>query len=310
VRGALRHVGAVVASVVLLTGCTSGLDSASDVEREVEVEDLTEVQPAGFERYAALGDSFTAAPLVPDTALAEGCLRSDGNYPSLVADRLDVDTFVDVSCGGAETRHLVEPQWTVEDASVPPQLRAVTPNTDLVTLGIGGNDFGLFSTLVSTCSRLGRQDPTGSPCADHLAEQGTDLVEVAGRISSRVETSVRRVRRRSPEATVMVIGYPRLTPASGRCRALPFAPGDYRHGTRVSEALNESLRRAAESAGAIFVDMYARSEGHDICSDAPWVNGARTVKGEALAFHPFAAGQEAVADAVVELIESQESASD
>ena len=38
-----------------------------------------------YRSYVALGDSYTAAPLVPSTDTSNGCLRSSGNYPSLVA---------------------------------------------------------------------------------------------------------------------------------------------------------------------------------------------------------------------------------
>ena len=41
-----------------------------------------------FQRYVALGDSYTAAPLVPDTDTTNGCLRSTNNYPALVAAAL------------------------------------------------------------------------------------------------------------------------------------------------------------------------------------------------------------------------------
>ena len=43
----------------------------------------------------------------------------------------------------------------------------------------------------------------------------------------------------------------------------------------------------------------AATEGHDICAEDPWVNGAVTDQQRALAFHPFAAEQAAVAEAVV-----------
>ena len=42
--------------------------------------------------------------------------------------------------------------------------------------------------------------------------------------------------------------------------------------------------------------MHAVSTGHEVCSSDPWVNGSTTDESAALAFHPFAAGQEAVAD--------------
>ncbi len=285
----------------LLLGACSSEDVDPDALQS-GVEDVTDASPPSFTRYVALGDSFTAAPLVPTTDLADGCFRSDSNYPSLVAERLDIDTFVDVSCSGAETADLTAPQQTVQDSSVPPQLDAVGPGTDLVTLGIGGNDFDLFHTLVATCSQLRAEDPTGSPCADTLEDRGVDLVATTERISGRVVAAVRQVQERAPSAEVLLVGYLRIAPSDGRCPELSFARDDYAFGQRVSQALNDALARAARRTGVEFVDMYAASEGHDVCSDEAWVNGRNTVQGEALAFHPFAEGMEAVADEVVEAL--------
>ena len=51
-----------------------------------------------------------------------------------------------------------------------------------------------------------------------------------------------------------------------------------------------------------FLDAYAASAGHDVCSEDPWVNGRRTQAGVALAFHPLAEGQEAIAEALEDLL--------
>ncbi len=290
----MKLAAAALAGALLLGACSSAAEPADPAA------DAADLLPGpSYEKYVALGDSFTAAPLVPTTDLADGCLRSDGNYPSLVAAELDVAELVDVSCSGADTRDLQRRQRTVGDATVPPQLRALDRDTDLVTLGIGGNDFDLFATLVQTCSSLGADDPAGSPCATELEGRGVDLVARTERIGARVESAVERIRRRAPEADVVLVGYPRIAPESGRCQALPFAEGDYAFGAEVSRALNAALEDAAGRAGAGFVDMHAASEGHDVCSDDAWVNGHRTVRGEALAFHPFAAGMEAVAAEVI-----------
>ena len=299
-RRRVRVLAATVAALATLISCSSpDADDPGDVRRKVQ--DVAS-PPAQVERYAALGDSFTAGPLIPTTDLASGCFRSDHNYPALVAEQLDIPKVRDVSCSGADTTDLTGRQQTIRDASVPPQLRAVTRGTDLVTLGIGGNDFGLFGTLVSTCAQVGQQDSTGSPCADTLRARGIDLVGEAREISGRVEDAVREVRQRAPGATVVLVGYLRLVPSSGRCRGLPFARGDYAFGDRVTRGLNDALARAARRTGARFVDMYSASKGHDVCSRDPWVNGARTEEGKALAFHPLAEGMEAVADRVVKTL--------
>ena len=52
-----------------------------------------------------------------------------------------------------------------------------------------------------------------------------------------------------------------------------------------------------DESGAQLVDIANASVGHDVCSKAPWVNGASVKAGTA--FHPNAAGAEATADAIV-----------
>ena len=245
------------------------------------------------QRYVALGDSFTAAPLVPTTDISNGCFRSDRNYPSLLAASLDL-RLRDVSCSGATTGDLVRRQRTVREASVPPQLRAVDPRADLVTLGIGGNDLGLFSSLVRTCLDLRRLDPQGAPCAGSAV--GRRLLAAAPTIGDHVRLAVERVQRRAPEARIVLVGYLRVAPSDGACpRLLPFARGDVAFGDRVLRALDGALRDAADARGVDYLDAYALSEGHDVCSDQPWVNGQRTRAGIALAFHPLAAGMRALA---------------
>jgi hypothetical protein len=94
----------------------------------------------------------------------------------------------------------------------------------------------------------------------------------------------------------VLVGYPRIAPSTGACpRRLPLARGDVAFGDRVLRALDGALRDAAASTGVDYLDAYAASEGHDVCSDRPWVNGRQTRAGVALAFHPLAAGMRGLA---------------
>ena len=254
------------------------------------------------DRYVALGDSFTSGPFVPVTDLADGCFRSNGNYPSLLADRLDAEVFVDVSCAGAQTAHLRRAQHTVTGARVPAQLLAVTPETTLVTLGIGGNDAGLFARLTQECVSLRSTDPGGSPCRAQL-DRGEGVRALVSRAGRNVERVLVRVRTRAPQARVVLVGYPRLAPATGTCpRRLPYADGDVAFGHEVQRLLNTALRDAARRAGVEFLDMRDASRGHDLCGEAPYVQGARTDRTAALAFHPRPRGMRAVADRLEALL--------
>jgi lysophospholipase L1-like esterase len=275
--------------LVLVTACSGGQPPAA--------------RPSGprFDRYVALGDSYSAGPLIPTTDLAGGCARSDHDYPSLVARRLNVRTFVDVTCSAATTADLAGHQHPFPQSRVPPQLRAVTRGTDLVTLGIGGNDLDLFGTLVDTCTRLRSADPTGAPCTRHFAARHA-LSTVVRTIGARVRHALVAVRHRAPHATVVLVGYLRLVPEHGTCAALPLATGDYVFGRRVSRALAGAMRQAAHRVGVRFVDMYSASRGHSVCSPQPWVNGAVTDRQRALAYHPFLSGMRADARQVLHAV--------
>ena len=121
--------------------------------------------------YVSLGDSFTAAPFVPNqVGRPAGCGRSDHNYPSLVTAATGARHVRDVSCSSATTRHMTSPQ-AVAFGTNPPQFDALDTGTRLVTIGIGGNDVGLVGAA-TTCLRLGLLAPTGSACRSHFAKPG------------------------------------------------------------------------------------------------------------------------------------------
>ena len=288
---------AIAAAALMLTGCTQGSAAPDPAASSTAPASSTPPEPVG--RYVALGDSYAAGPLIPTTDLAGGCARSDHNYGHLLADALDVTDFVDVTCSGATTRDLTHVQRTFGDARIPPQMRAVTADTSLVTLTIGGNDLDLFATLVRTCTQLRSSDPQGSPCARRLAAQGPDLEGMVATISRNVAGALRTIRREAPDAKVLLVGYLRLVPDRGSCVGLPLAAGDYAEGRRISRGLDRALRKAARRTGTTFVDMYSASAGHDICARTPWVNGNVTVREKALAYHPFASGMRADAREVL-----------
>ena len=255
----------------------------------------------GYDEYVALGDSYTAAPLVPPTDPSPVCLRSEVNYPALVTESMPGTELTDVSCSGASTRNTVRPQSGI-GGSVPPQFDALRRGTDLVTIGLGGNDEQLFGSLLGTCVQAAPQDPNGSPCTDTAAQGGRDLDAILERIRENLVEVVAGVRERSPRARVLLIGYPQLIPASGTCAELPLATGDYPFARQVNQGLADAVGAAARESGAEFVDVWEPSAGHDICAEEPWINGRVTSSDTALAYHPLAAGQEAVADLVLQTL--------
>jgi hypothetical protein len=61
--------------------------------------------------YVALGDSYTSAPIVPlPTGDPILCGRSTNNYPQIVRRAIAPSIFTDISCGGATTNDMLNPQ--------------------------------------------------------------------------------------------------------------------------------------------------------------------------------------------------------
>ncbi len=249
-------------------------------------------------RYVAMGDSFTAGPLVPrQHGRPFACLRSDHNYPSVVARALRLTKFTDVSCSAATTAEMSRPQQVLLGHNEP-QLDAVTPDTSLVTIGIGGNDVG-FSKTLYTCAGLSLTAPTGAPCLRHF---GATLDHRVTETAPRVAAVLQEIRARAPRARILVVGYLRLLPASRGCwPSAPMAAGDVPYLDGIERSVNTMLAEQARRAGAGFVDVYHGAAGHDMCSAHRWVESV-LITHAAAPVHPNAAGMRFVAGRVLAAI--------
>jgi lysophospholipase L1-like esterase len=243
--------------------------------------------------YVALGDSYTSGPGIPkQIPEAAGCGRSDHNYPHLLALVLPETRFADVSCGGASTENMTQPQVLPNAPLNPPQFDALDADVDLVTLGIGGNDFG-FGEVVFTCIGLGLLQPLGSPCRDYFARSGDSIEGRIDAIAPKIAAVLAGIHERAPRARVLVVGYPVILPDEGPgCwPVVPLAFGDVPWLRDLARRLNGVLAATAGAGGAAFVDTYASSIGHDVCQlpGIKWVEGS-VPTAPAAAFHPNALG--------------------
>ena len=284
----MSHPGARLAAllaalVIAVTGCESGGASESDPSSDpVVAPEVTSTVD-----YVALGDSFSAGPFIGTMRTdPEGCARSRDNYPAFLADWLDVASYTDVTCSAATTADLYGRMTLYNGGTAPAQIEAVSGETDLVTLGIGGNDFRIYDSLI-TC-----QQPTGTCAVDELR---TDARKVAGHITQ----AVRRITKVAPGAAVYVVGYPDILPTERTCRAVGASAEVLGPVTDIARLLNASLEKGAKAAGASYVDMAAVSDGHDVCAKGrAWINGPRFRAGIAAPFHPKINGMRAVAEEV------------
>ena len=282
----------LVAGIVVVPMALTGRDPSGPVPKP-----RPPLITAGAE-YVAIGDSATGAPGNSTPAANDGCFQSVTNYPHKVAETLSLE-LTDVSCGGATTQEVLLAQ-TIGQFRAPPQIDAVTPSTDLVTISLGANDFGTFVSIVLYCTALKTQDPAGAPCEADAAHGMSATEKRIATIEDRLVKAIRQVAKRAPEARIIVVGYPEFFPESGPCPQLPLALGDYAFAHRVNELLVRAQEQAAERAKVEFVDVYPPTRGHNMCSDDPWISGISPTRSDAFPYHPYPEEQQLVADLLVD----------
>ena len=264
--------------------------------------------------------------------------------------------------------HERDPRWEPRQAV---SLKGVQDmgTVDMITLTIGGNDAG-FGDTITSCSFPG------------CGEVGSGVFDT---VRERVTQTLMHLKSVAPAASVIVLGYPAVTPTFEGCAAASASAietfertglspafvslglssecvdaireyvgwvrgcraldgGEALHATtgfggffwdafafalsgelrvdaaeavhlrNAADGLNDAVRRAAEAAGAHFVDVLEVSSqpelrfwDHSPCHDDPWVNGVviddtqdKAVSGAS--FHPNADGQGAYAEILEQFI--------
>jgi lysophospholipase L1-like esterase len=257
---------------------------------------LPQAQPGSGPRYVAMGDSAAAAPLVPEQAEPFGCFRSTNDYPAVLAKHVGAASFTDVTCSGARTEDLVSRSQTTRSGPVPPQLDAVTTDTQLVTVTIGGNDVDL-PKLAATCRRASLDE---APCSPDLVVDGVDGISRA--IESDADdwaALVAAIRAKAPDAKVILVGYGTYVRPEGCFPAEPINPVDAAYFQSKIDELDGRLQQVAADGGVDFFDTRPLSVGHDICA-APqdrYVEGFAPTH-PAAPLHPNGAGAAALGSAL------------
>jgi len=245
--------------------------------------------------YVSLGDSYTSGPFILPFASGAPleCLQSARNYSHLTAAELGL-SLRDVSCSGATTENLTT---TAQYPDQPPQLDALSSSTQVVSVGIGGNDKGLFLNTLITCGAEDLVFPFGTPCK---ATYGHKLAEEIVEDAPVIGAALHQIHVLSPAAKVFVVGYPDILPQSGNCwPTVPLTTGDVAYLNGVEKELNAMLSSEAGANSATYVDTYTPGIGHDACKSLS-VRYVEPVLPESDAFsvHPNERGMEADASEV------------
>lgn len=179
-----------------------------------------------------------------------------------------------LACSGAETGHLM-PGGSGQYGLVS-QLDSgyLDENTTLVTLSIGGNDMK-FGPTIQTCINA-------VDCRNHVLEGDTLGVLEASRqrlknvMPDRLTRTIAEIRRLAPNATIALVGYPRLFDIATDCILIGWANRDWLN--EIADGLRDVLRTTATKADApirrvLFTDAQSRFAGHTLCTAQSGING-------------------------------------
>lgn len=225
--------------------------------------------PAPPLAYVALGDSYAAGQGAEP--YLDSCLRSPSSYPALADASRWVRLVQNAACSGASG-----------DDVVAKQLKRLSPDTDVVTLTVGGNNLDL-PRLVLACST------SELACATALAERQALLTQAlidpaSSPLVADLTATIDAIQAKAPNATIYVTGYPLLFDPAFSNPALAFAVNS------LTVMLNMIIENVAEAKGATYVDVTGAFAGHGIGSGDPWFNFDPTNPFDPENLHPNAAG--------------------
>lgn len=228
----------------------------------------------GPDQYVALGDSYSAG--VGTRAPVDSCYRSPFGYPALIAQQRGL-SFSYQACSGAQTSDVLAGQ-----------LSTLSSRTSYVTITIGGNDLG-FTSVLAECAK-----PSWWGSCNAKIDAARRVL--AGQLPARLDAVYGAIHDRATDATVAVVGYPRLFNGQD-CNALTFfSPAEEARLNQSADMLSSTSAARAKAHGDQFVDVRSAFTGHAVCDNPEWVNGLSWPVGES--YHPNRAGNVAYANLV------------
>ena len=248
----------------------------------------------------ALGSSFASGPGIPPPA-DRLAARSRLNYPHRVAERLNAH-LVDVTVAGATTATILHERQRVLWQRFPPQIDAVTPAADLITVTAGGNDLGYLGRVIGSAlgNRLAAyaltrpirpwlKRPSDLPDADQLAAAATGLTKI-----------VEEAGRRAPGARLLLVDYlPIFDAKSKPGNGVPFTRTEIDQFRSLADLLSTAYDRAGRDSGVEVIRAADYDAGHALGSTEPWVFGLERATKLGSSFHPNAAGMAHLADTIL-----------
>jgi lysophospholipase L1-like esterase len=232
----------------------------------------TTVWAAPAVNYVALGDSYSSGLGAGSYISASGsCERSTVAYSALWASAYHPASYVSVACAGATTSSVISGQ-----------LSALSSQTTLVSITVGGNDVG-FESVMETCVL-----ESTSSCVSAVSAAENQASTILPGNMDRVLSAISAA---APNARVVVLGYPALYDLSRSSICLGLSTTDRNVLNQGAGVLDQVIQAAAVRHGDVFGDVRGTFSGHQICDGgSSWLHSVN-IFDISESYHPTAAGQ-------------------
>ncbi len=184
-------------------------------------------------------------------------------------------SWVSLACAGATTANVLPaakkgyPQSETggyREAGTQLDHPSVNSKTDFITITIGGNDVR-FSEVIKDCAQR----------FCYTEKRREELRQRIGDLKPSLVKTYRAIRKKAPNARILVLGYPHLLPESFKeqsCFGLSPFTGEHGFLRGLTVRLNRTISEAASEAGVDFVDVMDEFAGHGPCgSKGEWIKG-------------------------------------
>jgi len=240
-------------------------------------------------KLLALGDSYIsgegAFSYISGTDTSNNkCHQSSLSYPYLLGAQYATE-YHSVACSGAVMGNVYstdadfpnqlinhKAQTSYNQNEIDAILNVHTPGTieqyrfmdkdkpNVILLSIGGNDIS-FADIVERCVISFSWDP----CYHKQSERKSLLLTIYSKFTA-LKATYSKILSEAPGARLYVMGYPQVINQTGNCGAnVHFDDSERQFASLLIDRLNSTVKSAAESAGAVYVDVNNALVGHRLC---------------------------------------------
>ena len=189
-------------------------------------------------------------------------LWANANHPA---------SYVSVACAGATTSSVISGQ-----------LSALSSQTTLVSITVGGNDVG-FESVMETCVL---ESTSSCLSAVNTAENQARTI-----LPGNMDRVLSAISAAAPNARVVVLGYPALYDLSRSSICIGLSTTDRTALNQGASLLDQVIQAAAARHGDVFGDVRGTFTGHQICDGgSSWLHSVN-IFDISESYHPTAAGQ-------------------